>query len=308
MAIKNFEQIVEKAKAAGIKHRVVLAGADSENILLGAFRAQDEGFASLTLVGQASKILPMLDKLGLKDKEYRLVETYPGDNVTQVAIEIIRKGEGEILMRGNVQTREFLMPLLDSRNGLRTDRLLSHIDIVSLPEYPKLLAISDVTVTVEPNLAQKKQIIQNMVDTLRFVEDEKPNIAMLALVEQPSFHMKDTIEAHELAIQNTRRPFADCNIVGPIAYDLIISKEAARLKNYDCEYCGEFDGIIAPSLLAGNLIVKGWQMHAHAQTAGVVVGAKIRAAITSRSDAPEVAYNSLALTAILPAECPYPTK
>lgn len=299
MALNSFEQIVERAKASGVKYRVVIAGADSENILLGAFKARDEGFAELVLVGEAEKVKPMLERLGLKDKNYRLVKTFPGDNVTQVAIELIRNGEGDILMRGNVQTREFLMPLLDAHNGLRTDRLMTHIDIVSLPDYPRLLAISDVTIIVEPSKEQKREIVKNMVDTLHLINAEKPNIALLALVEQPSFHMKDTVEAYDLARKNGKAPFADCNLVGPIAYDLVLSKEAARLKNYDCAYCGEFDGIVAPSLLAGNLIVKGWQMNAHAQTAGVVVGAKIPVAITSRSDDPSVAYNSLALTAIL---------
>ena len=163
----------------------------------------------------------------------------------------------------------------------------------------------DVTVTIQPNVAQKRDIINNMVDTLRYVEDEKPNIALLALVEQPSFHMKDTIEAYELVQEHNRKPIADCELVGPISYDLIMSKEAARLKSYDNPLCGEFDGIVAPSLLAGNLIVKGWQMHAHAKTCGVVIGAKIRCAITSRSDSPEVAFNSLAFCTILPAQCPY---
>ena len=306
MAVKSFEQIVEKAKASGEKNRVVIAGADCENILLGAFRAQEEGFAELVLVGETGKILPMLYRLGLQDKPYRIVETYPGDNVTQIAIELINKGEGDILMRGNVQTREFLMPLLDKRNDLRTSRLLTHIDLVTMPEYDRMIAIGDVTVTIEPTRSQKKDIIRNMVDTLRYVDESNNiNIAMLALVEQTSFHMKDTIDAHELVLEHSREPIADCNLVGPIAYDLILSEEAARLKGYDCEYCGKFDGIIAPSLLAGNLIVKGWQAHAHAQTCGVVIGAKIRVAITSRSDSPEVAYNSLAFCTVLPKECPY---
>ena len=305
MAQNNFDRIVEKAKAAGKVNRVVIAGADAENILLGAFQAQDEGFATPVLVGEAAKVLPMLERLGLKDKTYRLVETFPGDNVTQAAIDLINKGEGDILMRGNVQTREFLMPLLDKRNGLRTERLLTHIDLIAMPDYPKMIAIGDVTVTIEPNRNQKKAIINNMVDTLRHITDEKPNIALLALVEKTSFHMKDTIDAHELVQDHAKNPIADCNLVGPIAYDLILSKEAARLKGYDSEYCGNFDGIVAPSLLAGNLIVKGWQMHANAKTCGVVVGAKIRVALTSRSDAPEVAYNSLALCASMPAECPY---
>lgn len=299
MSTRNFEQIIEKAKQIGVRQRVVIAGADAENILLGAFEAEAAGFAELTLVGEAAKVNPLLEKLGLADRTYRRVTTQPGESVVQTAIDVINRGEGDSLMRGNVQTREFLMPLLDKKNGLRTDRLLTHIDLVSMPEYPKLIAIGDVTVTVEPNPRQKKEIIRNMVDTLKVVGDEKPNIALLALVEEPSFHMRDTLEARDLVREHESRPIADCNLVGPIAYDLILSKEAARLKHYDCPLCGEFDGIVAPSLLAGNLIVKCWQMHAHAETCGVVVGAKIPVALTSRSDGADVAFRSLAYCAAM---------
>ena len=203
-------------------------------------------------------------------------------------------------MRGNTQTREFLIPLLDKKNGLRTDRLLTHIDLIKMPEYPKLIAIGDVTVTIEPNLNQKKEIIRNMVGTLKAAGYEKPNIALLSMVEQVSFHMKDTVEAQELVKEHKSKPIADCNLVGPIAYDLILSKEAARLKGYDNPLCGDFDGIIVPSLLAGNLIVKCWQMHAHAKTCGVIVGAKIPVALTSRSDDKDVSFLSLAFCSALP--------
>jgi phosphotransacetylase len=299
MALKNFDQIVERAKLSFHKQRVVVAGADSENILLGVFEAQDAGFATPVLVGEEAKILPMLEKLGLQDKPYRLVATQPGNNVVQAAIDLINMGEGDVLMRGNTQTREFLMPLLDKNNGLRTDRRLTQIDLVSMPEYDKVIAIGDVTITIEPTLEQKKEIIQEMVEMLERVGYEKPNIALLSMVENVSFHMKDTVEAQRLVMEHAAKPFANCNLVGPIAYDLILSKEAARLKNYSNPLCGEFDGIVAPSLLAANLIVKCWQMHAHAQTCGVVIGAKVPVALTSRSDDKNVSFLSLAFCAAL---------
>ena len=299
MALKNFDQIVERAKQSFTKKRVVIAGADSENILLGAFEAQDAGFSTPILVGEAGKIEPMLERLGLKDKPYRLVATQPGENVVQRSIDLINQGEGDVLMRGNTQTREFLMPLLDKKNNLRTDKRLIHIDLVSMPEYPKLIAIGDVTVTIEPNLQQKRETIQDMAEMLASVGYEKPNIALLSMVEKVSFHMKDTIESQTLVNEHTKSPIANCNLVGPIAYDLILSQEAARLKGYDCELCGDFDGIIAPSLLAANLIVKCWQMHAHARTCGVVIGAKVPVALTSRSDDKEVAFLSLAFCSAL---------
>ena len=198
MAVQNFEQIVEKAKQTGKRSRVVIAGADAENILLGAFHAAAEGFVHPVLVGEESRIRSLLERLGLAGRDYELVGIKPGDNPTQRAIDLINQGKGDLLMRGSTQTREFLLPLLDKKNGLRTDRLITHIDLVSMPEYPKLIAIGDVTVTVRPTLAQKKDIIRNMTDTLRYVEDEQPHIALLALVEQPSFHMNDTIEARDL--------------------------------------------------------------------------------------------------------------
>ena len=299
MALKNFDQIVERAKQSFRKERVVVAGADSENILLGTFEAQDAGFAAPILVGEAEKILPMLEKLGLKDKEYRLVDTQPGENVVQRAIELINAGEGDVLMRGNTQTRDFLMPLLDKKNNMRTDKRLIHIDLVSMPEYSKLIAIGDVTVTIEPDLQQKKEIIRDMTEMLETVGYDQPNIALLSMVEEVSFHMKDTVEAQQLVREHNMKPIANCNLVGPIAYDLILSKEAARLKNYENPLCGDFDGIVVPSLLAGNLIVKGWQMHAQAKTCGVVIGAKVPVVLTSRSDNKEVPFLSLAFCAAL---------
>jgi phosphotransacetylase len=298
--MKNFDQIVETAKQRGIKHRVVIAGADAENILLGAFEAKEAGFVTPILVGDRKKITAMLERLGLANESYRLVATKEGEDVVQTAINVINQGEGDILMRGNTQTRDFLLPLLNKKNGLRTDQLLTHIDLVSMPEYPKLIAVGDVTVTIEPNLNQKKAILDNMVGMLKAIGYEKPNIALLTLVEEVSFHMKDTVDADELVRAHAQKPLADCNLVGPIAYDLILSKEAARLKNYDNPLCGEFDGIVAPHLLAANLIVKGWQMHAGAKTCGVVIGANIPVALTSRSDDKDVSFLSLALCAALP--------
>ena len=302
MEMKNFDQIEERAKRSFRKMRVVIAGADAENILLGTFEAQDAGFATPVLVGEAEKIEPMLERLGLKDKTYRLVATQPGEDVVQAAVNVIRRGEGDVLMRGNTQTRDFLMALLDKKNELRTDKRLVHIDLVSMPEYPKLIAIGDVTVTIQPDIQQKKEIIRSMTETLESVGYDKPNIALLSMVEEVNFHMKDTMEAQELVRSHADTPIANCNLVGPIAYDLILSKEAARLKNYDEPLCGEFDGIVVPSLLAGNLIVKCWQMHAKAKTCGVVVGAKVPVALTSRSDDKEVAFHSLAFCTALSAQ------
>ena len=298
----NFDFVVEKAKA-GKPIRVAVAGADAENILLGAFQAEAEGFAELILVGNEAKIVEMLKNLSLRARKYTIVNVEEGKNVVQAAIDLIKEGKADVLMRGNTQTRDFLLPILDKENGLiRKDKLLTQITMMKMPDYDRILAISDVTIIPEPDINQRKHVIKNMAGTFKALGYEHPNIALLSLVEKPTFHMQDTVVAQQIVMDHHEKPIADCELVGPIAYDLIISKEAARLKSYDCPLCGEFDGIVTPSLLAGNLLVKVLQMHGRASSCGVIVGATIPIAITSRSDTEEQSFLSLAVCAALPEQ------
>jgi len=303
MYMKNFDFVVDKARAVEKPLRVAIAGADSENIMLGAFRAQASGFVKLILVGDENKIVEMLKNLSLLSREYTIVDEKDYNKVVQKAIDLVKAGEADALMRGNTQTRDFLLPILDKENNLlRKDRLLTQITMLKMPDYDRILAISDSTIIPEPDINKRKQVIKNMAGTFRALGYEHPNIALLSLVEKPTFHMHDTVEAQSIVKDHQEKPIADCELVGPIAYDLIISKEAARLKGYDCPLCGEFDGIVTPSLLAGNLLVKALKMHGHASSCEVIVGANIPIAITSRSDSEEQAYLSLAVCAALPEQ------
>ena len=281
MELQNFDQILERVPKMSRPMRVILAGSDGENMLKGIFAAQEKGLVQPVLVGDRARTMTVLERLGLDKEPYTMVDTPPGHNVTQAAIDIINSGDGDVLMRGNMPTREFLMPVLDGKNGLRTDRLMSHVSLASLPEYPKLGIPAD---------------------ALKAFGYENPKLALLALVENVTFHMPDTIEAQRLVAEQKQRPFADCELWGPIAYDLILSKEAARLKDYDCPWSGGgFDGIIAPDLSTANTLVKSWLIHAHAVTCGAVVGAKVPIALTSRSANEEETYLSLVFCAVLDA-------
>ena len=113
--------------------------------------------------------------------------------------------------------RDSLMPVLDKTNHLRTDRLMSHVSLASLPEYPKLLALSDMTVIIKPNMSQKKEIIRNTADALKAFGYQNPKLALLSLVEKVTFHMQDTVEAQRLVSEQKQRPFADCELWGPIS-------------------------------------------------------------------------------------------
>ena len=297
----NFDFVVERAKALTKPIRVAIAGADAENILLGAFQAEAEGFAELTLLGDGKMIDRTLKDLSLVRRKYTVVDVPEDQSAAQAAIDLVKAGKADVLMRGSIQTRDFLLPVLDKSNDLlRPDRLLTHVNLMKLPDYPRILALSDVTILPNPDRNQRKQIVRNMAELFIKLGYEKPNIALLALAEKPLFRVPGTAEAETIVKEHMENPIANCNLVGPIAYDLIISKEAARLKHYDCPYCGEFDGIVAPNLLTGNVLDKALEIHGHASGVGVIVGAKIPIAITSRSDPREKAYLSLAVCAALP--------
>lgn len=296
----GFDRIVERAKKVEKPMRVAIAAADAENIVRGAFLAQDAGFVEPILIGNGNKIRTVLENIGQADRDVTVIDASGGDSSVQFAIEMINSGDADCLMRGNSSTRDFLMPVLNKSNHLIVpDTLVTHINFLKIPGLERMVAISDVTLLINPPMEARKQVVKNMVKALNAFDVEKPNIALLALVEKPSYHMRDTVEDQTMVRENEKRPFADCNLVGPIAYDLIVSKEAARLKGYDCPYCGEFDGIVVPNLATGNVMVKVLQQSAGADGFGVLVGAKIPIAITSRADKPEQAFYSLAACAAM---------
>ena len=297
---KEFNAIVEKAKAAKKPMRVAVAGADAENILRGVFDAQEDGFVEPILIGNEERIQAVIDQLGMSGRDYELQPVPDDTNVVQYAIEMINAGNADALMRGNTQTRDFLLPVLNKANHLiKEDALVTHVVFLKVPAFDKLLAVSDVTLLLNPPMETRREVVKNMVEALEVFDIKTPNIALLSLVETPSFQMRDTVEDQTMVRNHKMRPIADCNLAGPISYDLIVSKEAARLKNYDCPYCGEFDGIVVPNLMSGNLLIKVLQRNAGATGCGILVGAKIPIAISSRSDEPGQAYLSLAACAAM---------
>ena len=301
---KEFDFVLHRARSLERRARMVVAGADCENILKAVFQAEAEGFCRPVLVGNEGKIEAMLKKLGLFDREYVIsdVGDYPLNTEYHVymerAIKIINDGLGDILVRGNTSTRNFLMPILDKKYGLATG-LVSEVSLIKVPYYDKVLALSDVSVLINPSEGQRKKVIKNIVHVLNHLGIQRPKIGVLALVEKPSFHMRDTVEAQNIVRAHRMEPIADCELVGPIPWDLIVSKEAARLKGYDCPYCGEFDAVLMPNVMAGNTVMKVLSMSANVNSCGVLAGTKVPVAIASRSSSEEQAYLSLCVAAAM---------
>lgn len=296
---KEFDFIVEKAKSLKKPARVVVAGADAENILQAVFQAEADGFAIPVLVGHEETIMEELQRFGLTDRRYEMCNIAGDENVVQHAIDVINLGLGDILMRGNTSTRDFLMPILNKANKLVKKEVISEVAMIKVPHYEKIVTLSDVSVMIQPCVEKRKLIIKNMVEVLHKLGIDNPSVAVMALVEKPSFHMRDTVEAQTIVRDHAASPIAKCEVVGPIPWDLIVSKEAARLKGYDCPYCGEFDAICVPDVMTGNTLMKALMMSADVNSLGIIAGATIPIAITSRSSSMEHAYLSLAACAAL---------
>ena len=301
---KEFDFVISRAKSLDRPARMVVAGADCENIVKAVFEAEAQGFARPILVGNEDRIVAVLKKLGLYERNYVIshVPDYEINTIYHVymerALKIINDGLADILVRGNTSTRNFLMPLLDKKIGIATG-LVSEVALIKVPYYDKVLALGDTSVCINPSEGQRKKIIKNICYVLDHLGVKRPKIGVLALVEKPSFHMRDTVEAQNIVRAHKMEPIADCELVGPIPWDLIVSKEAARLKNFDCPYCGEFDAVLMPNVMAGNTVMKVLTMSANVNACGVLAGTKVPVAIASRSSSEEQAYLSLCVAAAM---------
>ena len=304
---KEFDFVIQRAKSLKRPARVAVAGADLENILSGVFEAEAHGICTPILVGKEDNIRELLKEQNLLDRNYEIVnvdnyftkEEYHAYVTT--AISLVNEGKADMLMRGNTSTRNFLMPILDKKHNI-VDGLVSEVSLIKVPYYDKVLALSDVSVLINPSEGQRKKVVKNIVNVLNHLGVERPKVAVLSLVEKPSFHMRDTVEAQNIVRAHGNDPIADCELVGPIPWDLIVSKESARLKGYDCPYCGEFDAVLMPNVMAGNTVMKVLSMSANVNCCGVLAGTRVPTAITSRSSAPEQVYLSLCVCAAMLAE------
>ena len=304
MELKNFDDLLALVPHRERPLRVVVAGAvGSDERLRGIFRAVHEGIYEnpILVTRRGPELLESLERLGFDKEPYEMLETTSGQRIACLAVDVVRRGDADILMRGGVLAHDFLAPLMDRNTGLRREgRLMSHVSLATLPEYPKLIALADMAVVVRPDLGKKRSIIRNTVEALDALGVKNPKLALMSLVEKGTFRMQDTVEAQSLVYEQKRRPFTDAELWGPISYDLIMSREAAQMKGYECPWTGGgFDGIIAPEITTANTLLKSWLIHAKSTVCGAVIGAQVPLALTSRYATADEAFLSLAFCAIL---------
>ena len=251
--------------------------------LAAALDAAKEGLIAPLLVGPAAKIAAVA-KAGNLDLGGAKVVDVEDDAAAARAVALVREGQAELLMKGSLHTDELLSAVVARETGLRTGRRLSHVFVMDVPTYHKVLIVTDGAINIAPTLDEKADICQNAIDLARSFGVERPKVAILAAVETVTLKMPATIDAAALCKMAERGQITGGVLDGPLAFDNAISAEAAKVKKITSPVAGDPDILLAPDLEAGNMLAKQLSFLANADSAGLVVGARVPIILTSRAD------------------------
>ncbi|MGR8919362.1 MAG: bifunctional enoyl-CoA hydratase/phosphate acetyltransferase [Gammaproteobacteria bacterium] len=252
--------------------------------LAGAVEAARAGFIEPLLVGPPARIAAAAEDAGLDLAGLRIVESAHSHDSAARAVELVRTGEAEILMKGSLHTDELMGVVLSSTSGLRTERRVSHAFVMDIPSYRGLLIVTDAAINIAPDIEDKRDICQNAIDLAHTLGIERPKVAILSAVETVTPKLPSTLEAAALCKMAERGQITGAVLDGPLAMDNALSAEAARTKGIVSEVAGDADIFLAPDLDAGNILAKQLTFLAGADAAGVVLGARIPIVLTSRAD------------------------
>ncbi len=252
--------------------------------LSGAVEAFEHGLIVPFLVGPAASIKKIAASSGIDLGNIEIVDVPHSHAAAEKAVALVREGRAEILMKGSLHTDELMGAVVSREGGLRTGRRISHVFIMDVPTYHKALVITDGAINIAPTLEDKMDICQNAIDLAISLGLERPKVAILAAVETVTSKMPATIDAAALCKMAERGQIKGAILDGPMAFDNAISKEAAVMKGIQSPVAGDPDILLAPDLEAGNMLAKQLSFLANADSAGMVLGAKVPIILTSRAD------------------------
>jgi len=251
--------------------------------LKGAIESMQAGMIEPVLIGPEARIRAEAEKASLSLEGARVINADHSHHAAEIAAELAAKGKVEGLMKGSLHTDELMHAIL-AKPILRTKRRMSHISRFNVPAYNKPLFITDPALNIRPDLAQKADIVQNAICLLQILGVERPKVAILAAVETINPSLVSTLDAAALCKMADRGQIVGGQVDGPLAFDTAISIEAARVKGIKSEVAGQPDVLVVPDLESGNMLIKQLEYLAGAAGAGIVIGARVPVALTSRAD------------------------
>ena len=279
----KYEKLLERCKSLPAIPTAVAHPCEA-SALAGAIEAGEAGLIVPILVGPQAKIREVAKAGGHDLGTIEIVDAEHSHASASKAVALVREGRAELLMKGSLHTDELLSAVVAKETGLRTGRRISHVFIMDVPTYHKILIVTDAAISIAPSLEDKVDIVQNAIDLARSLGLSTPKVAILAAVETVNSKMPATLDAAALCKMSERGQITGALLDGPLAFDNAISTEAARTKGIRSEVAGDPDILLAPDLEAGNILAKLLSFLAKADSAGVVLGAKVPIILTSRAD------------------------
>ena len=267
--------------------------------LLAAFEASTAGLLAPILIGPAAQMQALARAQDMDIAPFRLIDEPDGPAAAARAVALVHAGEAAMVMKGDLHTDELMHPVVASQGGLRTARHISHVYLMDVPDYPRLLMITDAAINIAPKLAEKAGIVQNAIDLAHVIGIAQPRVAILAAVETVNPKMQSTVDAAELCRMAERGQITGGLVGGPFGFDNAISEAAAAEKHIVSPVAGRADILVVPDLEAGNMLAKQLTFLSGAEAAGIVLGASVPIVLTSRADSAGTRLASCAVGVLL---------
>jgi phosphate acetyltransferase len=294
----KYDRLIAAAKKVPAVTTIVVHPCD-ETSLRGAADAAEAGIIKPILVGPGSKITGAASKNNINISGFEIVDAPHSEAAAAKAVELIHEAKGEVLMKGSLHTDELMRSVTAKTTGLRTDRRISHVFIMDVPTYPETIFVTDAAINIFPDLDCKRDIVQNAIDLFNNAGfGSLPRVAVLSAVETVTSKIPSTIEAAALCKMADRGQITGGLLDGPLAFDNAIDREAARIKGIKSEVAGRAQILVVPDLEAGNMLAKNLAYLTKADSAGIVLGARVPIVLTSRADTPRARMASSAVAAL----------
>lgn len=279
----KYDRLIAKARSAATAKTVIVHPCD-ESSLRGATEAAELGLIDPILVGPVQRIKSVANEHKIDISKFECVDAAHSDAAAARAVALIHEGKGELLMKGSLHTDELMRAVTAASTGLRTARRISHVFIMDVPTYAETLFITDAAINIFPDLDAKRDIIQNAIDLFTQVGLGTPRVAILSAVETVTAKIPSTIDAAALCKMADRGQITGGILDGPLAFDNAIDPEAAKIKGIQSAVAGRAQILVVPDLEAGNMLAKNLSFLAKADSAGLVLGARVPIILTSRAD------------------------
>ena len=297
MELKSFDHLIDHMKGNTVKNSVAVVSAADEHTLEAVIKAKKLGIVEPILIGDQEKIRNILQSLGENKDDFSIIDEKEDKLAAQKSVQLVLEKKADFIMKGKIQTSDLLKAVVDKEKGLRTGNVMSHMAILEIPSYHKLLFVTDGGMNINPSLDEKKQIIQNSVSALQAMGYKKPNVSILCAVETVNPKMQETVDARDLKIMAENKEIEHAVIEGPISYDLMMDKESAAIKGFESPVTGNTDIVLAPNIATGNIFAKALIYSGGAKMAGMILGAKVPIVLTSRGSSSEEKFLSIVISA-----------